>query len=312
VDEHGAAPVVVGYDASEPADVALAWAAREARTRGAVLQVVYVRDAHDTGVAARPHGDDLGERGGGGAWPVVEEAAARARDVAPGVTVETFVEYASPSAALVGMSTGAGALVLGATRHGGLYEAIRGTVVLQVTAHARCPVVVVPAEGPRTDLPPDAPVVVGYDGSEASGVALDAGVDTAWELGRALRLVVVWRPGVAEWVTSRGPTEHEAHDITEADAGPVLQRGLARVEERLRERGAAEGALEVLGETREGQAVRVLHREAEGAERLLLGTRGRGGFASLLLGSATHTLVRTSACPVVVVRAAGQATGHAV
>ncbi|GAB6937507.1 universal stress protein [Isoptericola variabilis] len=312
MDEHGAAPVVVGYDASEPADVALAWAAREARTRGAVLQVVYVRDAHDTGVAARPHGDDLGERGGGGAWPVVEEAAARARDVAPGVTVETFVEYASPSAALVGMSTGAGALALGATRHGGLYEAIRGTVVLQVTAHARCPVVVVPAEGPRTDLPPDAPVVVGYDGSEASGVALDAGVETAWELGRALRLVVVWRPGVAEWVTSRGPTEHEAHDITEADAGPVLQRGLARVEERLRERGAAEGALEVLGETREGQAVRVLHREAEGAERLLLGTRGRGGFASLLLGSATHTLVRTSACPVVVVRAAGQATGHAV
>ena len=37
MDEHGAAPVVVGYDASEPADVALAWAAREARTRGAVL-----------------------------------------------------------------------------------------------------------------------------------------------------------------------------------------------------------------------------------------------------------------------------------
>lgn len=106
-------------------------------------------------------------------------------------------------------------------------------------------------------------------------------------------------------MTSRGPTEHEAHDITEADAGPVLQRALARVEERLVERGASEGALEVLGETREGQVVRVLHREAEGAERLLLGTRGRVGFASLLLGSATHTLVRTAACPVVVVRAPG-------
>ncbi|MFC8600310.1 universal stress protein [Isoptericola sp. NPDC057191] len=300
-----AAAVVVGYDASGPADVALAWAAREARTRGAVLRVVYVRDAHDTGVAARPHGDDLGDRGHGGAWPVVEEAAARARDVAPGVETETYVEYASPAAALVGVSRDAGALVLGGTRHGGLYEAVRGTVVLQVTAHALCPVVVVPAEGARPDLPPDAPVVVGYDGSEPSGLALDAATESAWQLGRPLRVVVVWRPGVTEWVASRGPTEHEGHDLTEADAGPVLQKGLARVEELLRARGAAEGALEVVGETHQGNVARVLHREAEDAERLLLGTRGRGGFASLLLGSATHTLVRTSACPVVVVRSAG-------
>ncbi|SKC82622.1 universal stress protein [Krasilnikoviella flava] len=307
MSEHRTAPVVVGYDASEPADVALAWAAREARMRGAVLRVVYVRDAHDTGVAARPHGDDLGDRGHEGPWPVVEEAAARARDVAPGVETETYVEYASPAAALVGVSHDAGALVLGATGHGGLYEAVRGSVVLQVTAHALCPVVVVPADAARADLPPDAPVVVGYDGSEPSGLALDAATATAWELGRTLRVVVVWRPGVAEWVTSRGPTEHEGHDITEADAGPVLQKGLARVEDRLRERGASDGALEVVGETREGHVARVLHREAEGAERLLLGTRGRGGFASLLLGSATHTLVRTAVCPVVVVRAPGMA-----
>lgn len=302
VSEPAAGPVVVGYDASEPADVALAWAAREARARGVPLRVVYVRDAHDTGVAARPHGDDLGERGDGGAWPVVEEAAARARDVAPGVETETYVEYASPASALVGVSRDAGALVLGATRHGGLYEATRGTVVLQVTAHARCPVIVVPAEGVPPDLPADAPVVVGYDGSEPAGLALDAAADSAWELGRTLRVVVVWRPGVTEWVTSRGPTEHEAHDLTEADAGPVLERALGRVEERLRERGASPGSVEVVGQTREGHVVRALHREAEGAERLVLGTRGRGGFASLLLGSATHTLVRTSACPVVVVR----------
>jgi nucleotide-binding universal stress UspA family protein len=53
----------------------------------------------------------------------------------------------------------------------------------------------------------------------------------------------------------------------------------------------------------EGQVVRLLERESQTAERLVLGTRGRGGFASLLLGSATHTLVHTSECPVTVVRA---------
>ncbi|GAA1734042.1 universal stress protein [Isoptericola hypogeus] len=299
------APVVVGYDASEPARGALVWAAREARMRGTTLRVVYVRDAHDLDVAARPHGTDLGERGDAGAWPVVEEAAALARDVAPGLDAEAFVEYAPPAAALVGVSTDARALVLGATRHGGLYEAMRGTVVLQVTAHASCPVVVVPAGGPPQEVAPDAPVVVGFDGSEPAGLALDAAADAAWWLGRPLRIVVVWRPGVTEWVVSRGPTEHEAHDITEADAGPVLERALARVEDRLRELGAADGAVEVTGAILEGQVVRVLHREAETAERLVVGTRGRGGFASLLLGSATHTLVRTAACPVVVVRASG-------
>ncbi|MEN5072239.1 universal stress protein [Isoptericola cucumis] len=297
------APVVVGYDASEPASAALVWAAREARALGATLRVVYVRDAHDLDVAARPHGADLGERGDAGAWPVVEEAAALARDTVPGLSTETTVEYASPAGALVAESGGARALVLGATRHGGLYEAMRGTVVLQVTAHAHCPVIVVPAAGPPPSLAPDAPVVVGYDGSQSARAALDTATRSAWWLGRPMRVVVVWRPGVTEWVVSRGPTENEAHDVTEADAGPVLESAMVRVEELLRELGASEGAVEVTGTVHEGQVVRVLHHEAETAERLVLGTRGRGGFTSLLLGSATHTLVRTAACPVVVARA---------
>jgi len=297
--------VVVGYDASEHAGAALRWAAREARTRGAALRVVYVRDAHDLDVAARPHGTDLGERGDEGAWPVVEEAAALARDVAPGLETEVYVEYAAPAAALVELSRDAGALVLGATRHGGLYEAMRATVVMQVTAHAHCPVVVVPPAEVASEVAADAPVVVGYDGSAQATLALDAGTDCAWLLGRPLRVVVVWRPGVTEWVVSRGPTEHEGHDVTEGDAGPLLERALARVEERLQGAGAAPGAVEVSGVVHEGQVVRVLHRESEAAERLVVGTRGRGGFASLLLGSATHTLVRTARCPVLVVRASG-------
>lgn len=297
------APIVVGYDASEPAGVALVWAAREARARGAALRVVYVRGEHDVDVAARPHGADLGERGDAGAWPVVEEAAALARDAVPGLRTETAVEYASPAGALVAASRDAEALVLGETRHGSLYEVMRGTVVLQVTAHAHCPVIVVPAAGAERSVAPDAPVVVGYDGSRSARAALDAATRSAWWLGRPLRVVVVWRPGMTEWVASRGPTEHTAHDVSEADAGPLLERALTRVEELLLELGASEGSVEATGTVHEGQVARVLHHEAETAERLVLGTRGRGGFAALLLGSATHTLVRTAACPVVVVRA---------
>lgn len=295
--------MVVGYDASEQAGAALRWAAREARARGVTLRVVYVRDAHDLDVAVHPHGTTLGERGDAGAWPVVEEAAALARDVAPGLQAEAAVEYAPPATALVEMSRDAGALVLGASRHGGLYEAVHATVVTQATAHAHCPVVVVPAVE-EVDLAPDAPVVVGYDGSTPATLALDAGTESAWLLGRPLRVVVVWRPGAAEWVASRGPSEHEAHDVTEADAGVLVERALDRISERLGELGAAPGAVEVAGVVHEGQVARVLHRESEAAERLVVGTRGRGGFAAMLLGSATHTLMRTAQCPVLVVRAA--------
>lgn len=305
--ENLAAPVVVGYDASEPAGTALVWAAREARARGAVLRVVYVREAHDMQLRASPHGADLGERGEAGAWPVVEEAAALARDVAPGLTTETAVEYAPSAAALVGVSGDAGTLVLGASRHGAVHDALRGSVVLQITAHARCPVVVVPfwGAGEERVVAPDAPVVVGYDGSTPAGLALDSAVETAWTLGRPLRVVVVWRPGFTEWVVSYGPTEHESHDITEADAQPVLRRALERVDARVAELPGGRGGVEVDGVVHEGQVVRVLEHESQTAERLVLGTRGRGGFASLLLGSATHTLVHTSSCPVTVVRAHG-------
>jgi nucleotide-binding universal stress UspA family protein len=298
------APVVVGYDASVPAEAALEWAAREARLRGAPLQVVYVRDAHDTHVEARPNGRELGAAGDSGPWPVVEEAAARARDVAPGVEAETFVEYASPVSALVGMSDGAALVVLGLSPHGPLREELRGSRTLQVAAHAHCPVAAVPVRGPDAAASPGAPVVVGYDGSAPAALALDHAADAAWRSGRGLRVVVAWRPGPVEWIESFS-AGNLARDATEAAAEHTLAEGLARVRDRAAAAGWSLGTPEVEGLIRQGRAVDVLDDEAGVAERLVIGTRGRGGFAALLLGSVTHTLLRTASCPVVAVRLEG-------
>ncbi|AEG44165.1 universal stress protein [Isoptericola variabilis] len=296
-----AGPVVVGYDASEAAETALAWAGREARTRGTALQVVYVRDAHDTGLAVRPGGRE--DAPDAGAWPVVEEAAARVRDIVPGVETETFVEYASPGAALVAMSRGASLVAVGSTPHRALVEELRGSVALQLAAHAHCPVGIVPAL-PDVRLPAERPVVVGYDGSPSAARALLHAADAAWFGALALRVVVAWSPGPAEWVESFALATLP-RDATEEAAERTLADGLERVRAHGEAQGRRPGSLMVEGVVQEGRAVDVLHREATDADRLVVGTRGRGGFAALLLGSVSHTMIRTAPCPVVVVRDEG-------
>lgn len=293
-----AGPVVVGYDASEAAESALEWAGREARARGCSLQVVYVRDEHDTGLAPRVDGHDLGSDTG--AWPVVEEAAARVRDVVPGVETETYVEYASPAAALVGMSRGASLVAVGSAPHRVLVEELRGSVALQLAAHAHCPVAVVPVL-PGVRIAGERRVVVGFDGSRPAARAVEHAAEAAWYGALPVRVVVAWRPGPAEWVESFA-LGHLPRDATEATAERTLAEGLEHLRRHVESRGWRPGALEAEGLVREGRAVDVLHQEAPEADRLVVGTRGRGGFASLLLGSVSHTMIRVAPCAVVVVR----------
>ncbi|MCF4121442.1 universal stress protein [Antribacter sp. KLBMP9083] len=300
--------VVVGYDASPASDAALAWAAREAgrlaRRTPVTVQVVYVRDMNDTHLDARPHDEVTGI----GAWSLVERAAARVRDLAgSAVTVESFVEYASPAAALVGFSDGADLVVVGSTPRGALREELRGSCVLQVAAHARCPVVAVPASeveasaegslpGEQDVTAEPRPVVVGYDGSAPAGVAIDHAADAALAAGLPLRVVVAWWTGPMEWAESYA-VAMQPRAAAEAAAERTLAEAFGRVEERVVE------GLVVDGLPVEGRPVDVLTAESEHADRLVIGTRGRGGFAALVLGSVTHTLLRTASCPVVVARA---------
>jgi nucleotide-binding universal stress UspA family protein len=231
---------------------------------------------------------------------VVEEAAARARDVAPGVETETYVEYASPVSALIAMSRGAALLAVGSSPHGAMAEELRGSVALQVAMHAHCPVAVVPVL-PGVSVAGRRAVVVGYDGSHAGARALAYAAEAAWFAGLPLRVVVAWRSGPAEWVESFA-LGNLPRDATESAAEATLARGIELLGRHAEEQGWRAGALEHQGLVREGRAVDVLHQEATDAERLVVGTRGRGGFASLLLGSVSHTMVRIAPCPVVVVR----------
>ncbi|MBM2620627.1 universal stress protein [Actinoplanes sp. LDG1-06] len=138
-------------------------------------------------------------------------------------------------------------------------------------------------------------IVVGTDGTEPSTVAVDWAAHEAARRRRPLRIVYAfdW-----DWQEARYSAGNEYVDVARKLAEAVVAAAWDR---------AREIAPDVTIETSTliGQATPRLLEAAREAELLVLGSRGRGGFAGLLLGSVSQRVATHAACPVVVVR------GHA-
>lgn len=139
---------------------------------------------------------------------------------------------------------------------------------------------------------PSRQIVVGVDGSESSLAALRwAAVQAACTDAR-LTVVHAWQlPEMGEWVGAN-PFELE-RDAFEEQAQAVVQRTI--------DQAGDLGDVEVDPATAMGPPARVLLRAAEDADLLVVGSRGRGGFMGLLLGSVSQHCVQHATCPVVVV-----------
>jgi nucleotide-binding universal stress UspA family protein len=131
--------VVVGVDGSEGARRALAWAAQEARLRGARLQVVHVWSYLDQGGKAfdPSYGDDDARR-------FLDETVAGLGDAADGLVIERTAVCDLPARGLLDSAGVADLLVVGARGMGGFRGLLLGSVSQQVAQHAPCPVVIVP------------------------------------------------------------------------------------------------------------------------------------------------------------------------
>ncbi|MFF0222969.1 universal stress protein [Streptomyces sp. NPDC004629] len=140
------------------------------------------------------------------------------------------------------------------------------------------------------------PVIAAVDGSEDSLRALDWALDAARRRAAPLRVVHVRQ--YAPW----GRPEAPAAGPPEPDDDRVLD------EVRTRLRGLAT-AQPVEYVTLQGAPAAVLPALGAEAQVLVLGSRGRGGFASLLLGSNGMAAARDAACPVVVVPRPGRGAG---
>jgi nucleotide-binding universal stress UspA family protein len=247
-------PVVVGIDGSPAANAAIDWGAAEAGSRSAGLRLVQ---------AVAP-GTPAGE--------VVAEAIARARARAPGVTTDGRAENGSASTILIKASSDADLVVIGSRGLGLMLGALIGSTGLELAANARCPIVVV-----RPDLAAGDRVVIGYDGSPASGTALAFGLGYARRHRLAVRVVAAQPPGT------------ELHRITEAELHDAV-------------RGHDGDEAELVQIT--GHPAEHLLRLSADARLIVLGARGRGGFAGMLIGSVSQTVLHHADSPVAIIPAA--------
>ena len=137
-------------------------------------------------------------------------------------------------------------------------------------------------------------IVVGVDGSEASAEALRWAADEARRRGIGLHVVTCWSYPTLPWVPYQPPLsaeefERAARATAEAEVETVL--------------GADRQGMDVSIEVLDGApSLRLLDFDPIG-EMLVVGSRGRGGFAGLLLGSVSQHLAEHARCPVVIVPA---------
>lgn len=286
--------VVVGYDGSAEGVAAVRWAAREAARQSLPLQVVHV-----WGLSGQLDLPPLGAASAyvrAGAQEVADEGGAVALEAAPGLDVSVVLADGPPAQALVDRAAGAAYLVVGRQGAGRLSGILMGSVALGTVQHAGCPVVVVP----RTQVEPAATgrVVVGVDGSSAALGAVVAAARHAVVRGDRLVLVTAWRSPVhgrslASWL--REQPDLAPDDLARDAARRAQEPAVALLAEQF-------PGLEVEPVVEEGPAAHVLAQHAERADLLVVGTRGRGGIAGLVLGSVSQWLVARAACPVLVSR----------
>ncbi|MCX2180075.1 universal stress protein [Streptomyces sp. SKN60] len=276
--------IAIGIDPVKNWHLALAWAVDEAHLRGVGLRlVVAVSPQHDA-----QHVDDthrhLAQRQAG--TEALRTALAWAQARQPGVEATSALLDGFPASVLAGLSQEAGMVVLG-SRHLSRTEEFlsAGSLVVPVTAKARCPVVVVGDAEHVTQATPY--LVVGVDGSESSRAALAWAFEEA-DLRRCeLRAIAVWQPPVFSLHSGDTLFHAERRLLSETTAGWAEKYPGVRL--------AHEVSI--------GSPVETLANAAEHALAVVVGRRGRGGYTGMRVGSVVHGLLHRAHCPVITVPA---------
>lgn len=294
--------VVVGYDGTPQASRAVEWAAMEAARRGAQLTVLYVID-YSRFVTG-------GDNSGGVGWApnlaadssrvLVDKGVDLARTTVPGLQVDGQTTVGRPIGSLVEASRIADLMVLGSRGHGTLRNLVVASVSESVASHAHCPVVIV--GGHRAVVPDrDHPVVVGVDGSAASRAAVEFAASSAETSSAPLVVVCAWNDVArySRWVSVDTRVVIDRDGLLPAErkaARDVLDAAAAHVR-------ARHPDVPVTCRLVEGTPAAVLLLAGGDAGLIVVGTRGHGALAGLLLGSVSHAVAHGSQRPVAVVRA---------
>lgn len=283
-------PIVVGVDGSAVSKVAVDWAARNAAMRQVPLKLVNV--LNPPAVMAFPEvpmpaGYVQWQEGEG--RKVLDAALATAKEAAGDLEISTEIVAGPSVPTLVEESKDAQLIVLGCRGRGALARSLLGSVSSGLVHHALCPVAIIHDEDPLMPHPSQASVVVGVDGSPASEKAVRIAFEEASFRGVDLVAVHAWSdtgvfefPGV-DWSTQQGLAEE------------VLGERLSGWQERYPD-------VLVRRVVVADRPAHQLLEQAKGAQLLVVGSHGRGGFAGMLLGSVGTSIAHAARMPVIIAR----------
>ncbi|MGN7780509.1 universal stress protein [Mycolicibacterium sp. 22603] len=285
--------IVVGVDNSPDALLAVKWAAVEAVMHNVPLTLAHTKPNaraltwYEVSVA-----DELERLATQHGREALDAAAAAAEgavaDRGP-LTLREQVTEGNAVSTLTDLSKDAQMLVVGSRGLSRVGRAVLGSVSSALIRHAHCPVAVIhPVSDPQVQSP-KAPVVVGIDGSPASETAVAVAFDEASRRGVELVAVHTWSdlqvyayPG-DEWTVFQPQAEAELSERLAGWQDRYPDVPIRRVV--VRDRPAHQ-----------------LLMQADGAQLVVVGSHGRGGFAGMLLGSVGCAVAESATAPVIVAR----------
>lgn len=280
--------ILVAVDGSPESDAAVTWAARESALRHTPVTLLHVIAPIIVTWPIATAELEIAEWQNDNSRHVLEHAqktfhAAAGESDIPPVRTESLPSPVIPT--LFDVSKDAMMIVVGNRGTGGHRHLPIGSVSAGLLHHAHCPVVVVRADVADST----APVLVGIDGSPASEAATRLAFEEASLRGVDLVAMHAWSD------TAVFPAVEMDWHLYKEQAHETLGERLAGWQETYPD-------VHVQRRLPCDRPAHWLVAESHNAQLVIVGNRGRGGFAGMLLGSVSSTVAQLSDVPVIVVR----------
>jgi nucleotide-binding universal stress UspA family protein len=280
------ARILAATDFSAPSDAALAQARRLADSTGASLHVLHVVDNMFMRVVLADPRD-------------YETAALRQMQdrVSDAILAVERSDEPADEITSYARTHDIDLIVMGTHGRGRMAHLLLGSVAEKVARRAPCPVLTM-RQAPATSAPKKLRVLVPTDFSSSSDAALGTAKRLVAKLGGSICLLhVVERPAIGASFGS---------EMYELRAAAVHEEQMAKVRIQLSQRILVDSRVKVTSDVIVGPSAAMITTYAGDADfdLIIMGTRGRGGLAHLLMGSVAESVIRTAACPVLTVKAA--------
>ncbi|WP_338758100.1 universal stress protein [Nocardia vulneris] len=284
-------PIIAAVDGSASSYQAAAWAAVEATLHRRPLHLLTsmaIRTGYGPGMSLGESDLEWLRRDG---ERILHEATRIARTAAPGeepvISTEVSFELVIPM--LIERSVHASMLVVGSRGMGAFRRGLLGSVSTATTHHAHCPVAVIHGISAIDPVSATLPVLVGVDGTANSVPALELAFEEASRRKVGLTALHAW-------------SDVSGMDLPVAGWDGVQESSEAILAESLAGYGERYPDVTVRRIVKADRPVRSLLDESANAQLVVVGSHGRGGFASMLLGSTSNALLHSVEAPMIVVR----------